>query len=560
MPTFSVKTLLAFRATGFFLFLLFTCFQNSFGFISFGTLTSGNQTLCLPADPGIITFLLAPSGASPFTYNWFYKDGLVAAPTGSNPGDWTIIYGATSSSYNPPAGLESARTYACFVSGPNAIRNWATGARQVNVYSNGKIKNLYQPFLLTGDPLPTGFDKLPNGPAGMTFGYQWYYKNGIVPEPTGTTTTGWTLIAGATGTAYNPPAGPPVHRTYACFVTHSNSTSCPNNRWAKGVQHAMVYPFINGTISIGQDRICSPADPGLFSFTTLLTPGTTRQWYYQDGLAVSANGLDMEASVAGWTLIPGATSLSYDPPAGLTTNRAYACRVSNGQYSLWSNALQIYVTSTTKGVISNQQTGCAGFNPAPITFATVPIGSADYYLNWYYVEDPNIACPTTANFAPLNWIALNTIGPILAGSMSSEYHDPITSGSNGRTYILQLSPAYTPSCETPYVTNCHRIFVNPCRESFDEAEGNENPSAFLGDVFPNPGSGTGEVEYHLPAGQSHGQFTVRTLDGKLVFQQEITSGNSRIQLDRTRFHSGMYFYTLEADGMSPVVKKMVVQK
>jgi hypothetical protein len=273
------------------------------------------------------------------------------------------------------------------------------------------------------------------------------------------------------------------------------------------------------------------------------------------------SGLDMEAPLTNWTLIPGASNISYDPPAGLTNPRGYACRVTNGQYSLWTNGLQIYVSTVVTGVISSQQTGCANFNPAPIVFSAAPSGSDYYFLNWYYVEDPNIACPTTSSFNSSNWTPLNLIGPVSAGSMTSQIHDPTSSGPNGRTYILQISPAINPSCETAYVTNCHRIFVNPCRESVDiEEDGKRNSSAYLGDVFPNPGPNVGEIELRLPKGQAMGTFTIRSLDGKVQFQKEVVGENEqKINFDRSHFQTGLYFYSLEAKGMAPLVKKLIVQ-
>jgi hypothetical protein len=558
-----LKSAIAIKIACFFGFFLVCSNLRAQAFIDFGTLSAGNQTLCDPADPGLITFSVMPSGASSFTFNWFYKDGIVPAPTGSNPGDWTIISGATLSSYNPPAGLDKSRTYACFVSGPNAIRNWANGARQVTVYSNGEINSTYQPFIITGNPSLASFWKTPKGPSGTTFSYQWYFKKGIVAAPTGTSTTGWTLIAGATSSSYDPPAGLTVPRSYACFVTPSNTRSCLNNRWAKGVQHAMVYPYNPGNITTSQTLFCNLADPFPFTFSEAASSGSTFQWYFQNGDALLENGFNMESSTSGWTLIAGATSPTYDPPGGLTTTRSFACRVSNMGYSLWTNGVVIRITNTQIGVLSSQQTGCPSFNPAPIVFSPAPFGSEYYLLNWYYVEDPNIGCPTTSGFNASAWTLAATAGPVASGSMPSQMHDPSTSGPNGRTYILKLSPLVSPSCETPYVTNCHRIFVNPCRESVDQViseDINISKAAFLGEFFPNPGSNLAEVEIGLPSDQATGIFSVRSLDGKIVFQQEIKGGqHQKIKVDRSGFSSGMYFYSLESRGMAPLVKKMVVQ-
>jgi hypothetical protein len=448
------------------------------------------------------------------------------------------------------------------VTGPNAIRNWASGARQVRVLHNGEISNNYQPFLLTGNPSPAFFQVNPSGLPGVTFSYQWYFKSGIEPAPTGTSTAGWTAISGATSTTYDPPAGLTTPRSYACFVSPSSSNSCQVSRWAKGVQHAMVYPMLNGTITNSKTLYCSPADPLPFTFSILPSFGSTFQWYYQNGSIVENSGLDMEDPVTGWTLIPGATDITYDPPAGLTISRGYACRVTNGIYSLWTNGIQIKVSNTVTGVISNQQTGCPSFNPAPIVFSAAPSGSDYYWLNWYYTEDPNATCPTDASSIPAQWITLPLNNPVAVENMTSQVLDPSTSGPAGRTYVLKLSPALNPSCETPYFTNCHRIFVNPCRESVNgDPEGVEklNAGAFLGDVLPQTGAQGSAVELRLPKGQRTGTFVVRSLDGKRVFQQEVQGDQMQsVLMHCSQIRPGLYFYSLQAEGMAPVVKKWLV--
>jgi hypothetical protein len=82
--------------------------------VNFGTLTSGDQTFCAGSnDPNNITFTTNPSGgAGTFTYQWYYQDGLPACPSGTSTAGWTLIGGATSNSYDPPAGLIASRTYA----------------------------------------------------------------------------------------------------------------------------------------------------------------------------------------------------------------------------------------------------------------------------------------------------------------------------------------------------------------------------------------------------------------------------------------------------------------
>jgi len=73
--------------------------------INYGSVASGDETICYSGDPANITMAVLPSGSGSFTYQWYYQDGIVSCPSGSSTSGWTAISGANSISYNPPSGL-----------------------------------------------------------------------------------------------------------------------------------------------------------------------------------------------------------------------------------------------------------------------------------------------------------------------------------------------------------------------------------------------------------------------------------------------------------------------
>ncbi len=108
--------------------------------VNSGTVASGDQTICNGGDPSNITFSTAPSGGAPggsFDYQWYYKDGINACPSGTNTSGWTLISGATGNSYDPPSGLTVSRTYAVTVDPTGTTdcgpATWANGCRKVTV-------------------------------------------------------------------------------------------------------------------------------------------------------------------------------------------------------------------------------------------------------------------------------------------------------------------------------------------------------------------------------------------------------------------------------------------
>jgi hypothetical protein len=105
--------------------------------INYGSVASGDETICYSDDPANITMAVLPSGSGSFVYQWYYQDGIVSCPSGSSTSGWTVITGATSSSYNPPSGLTGTRTYAVYITPSGTptcgTSQWASGCRQVTV-------------------------------------------------------------------------------------------------------------------------------------------------------------------------------------------------------------------------------------------------------------------------------------------------------------------------------------------------------------------------------------------------------------------------------------------
>jgi hypothetical protein len=390
-------------------------------------------------------------------------------------------------------------------------------------------------------------------------GYQWYYKNGIAAQPTGSSTTGWTIIDGTTENTYDPPSGLTASRTYACLV---NRLICGDIGWASGVKQVTVSAFSPGTLASANQTVCNPADPASIAFSTAATTGSSYQWYFQNGIiAAPAN----TAALTGWTSITGATAASYDPPTGLTASRTFACRVTNGINSQWATSVRqitILLVFNPGSLIANQS-GCTGYNPNPITMVTNPVGSGAYNWKWFYVENATATCPT-GSADPAGWTSSTTdirfFGTSTTGTGIS--FDPISAGAAGRTWVLKITPAAngsTPACGTARFTNCHKTTLLTCRlaeEEQNEFLGNEY---FLGNAQPNPWENKTEIQFQLPAGKESGKIIIRSLEGKIVHVQEV-SGEARqsVSLSRGHWPAGVYFYSLETGNEVKATRKMVL--
>ena len=168
------------------------------------------------------------------------------------------------------------------------------------------------------------------------FSYQWYSRTGIFDTPVDGSTTGWTLISGATAQNYDPPVIT-QSTSYACRVILVNGS-----QWAAGVRKVTVLPaFTPGVVTSADETFCDPVNPSniVLSQNPVGSGAFQFAWYYKIGTtSVCPTG----GSTTGWSsLAVSGTSLngsgiSYDPPLGTmlgTGGRTYAVLItpiSNG--------------------------------------------------------------------------------------------------------------------------------------------------------------------------------------------------------------------------------------
>ncbi len=419
------------------LFVVLFSVNDAFAQLPFnpGILASGNQTVCNLGDPNNIVFSTLPSPASK-TYQWYLREGIFASPaaTASVTG-WTLISGATASSYDPQPFIATSRTFACRVtSGANSL--WASGVRQVNVLptiNRGTIAAGNQSFSLSGNPSIITLSPSTSGGTG-TFTYQWYSKLGIHSAPTGSAIpTGWTAISGATSSSYDPPVQN-QSITYALMVNPTGTPDCSGPVWSSFERKITIF-YSSGTLAAGNQTLCYDADPANITFSTAATAGVTYQWYFQDGILLLPPATT--ASTTGWTAIGGATASSYNPPAGLLNSRAYACRVINGPTSLWASGIrQITIsTFTDLGVTSfvgipielpqHDLMYFASGNPPPVKCNLS--NPAGYTYEWYSFSGVSYA-PNGAS-VPAGWT-------LIPGATTDTYDPPTITST--RSYACRV--------------------------------------------------------------------------------------------------------------------------
>lgn len=609
---------------------------------SYGTVPSGDQPVCYGGDPINISLTTTGMPASK-TYQWYYKDGLVTQPLNTDPiATWVLITAATASSYNPPVGLTTNRTYACRVisaSYPGGS-GWATGVRKVSVLpplNFGTLAAGNQTFNETGNPSVINFSVLPSG-GNESFAYRWYQAEGLVSAPTGTTVpSNWTLISGANSNFYDPPA---VFRntSYAVMVDPTGSQNCAGYTWASGVRQISItngcnaticrpsmtaapflyinsvtlagvtnnsgnnngygfYSFTNyvttgqsvnftlqvaanttlapttqayyrifadwnkngvidatesvynttvsplssvtgsftipataaggrttirvsmttfsttsacwsssdlesgevedyciyvskglnpGSITGLPQNLCNGSIPGAMTVSGFSPSTATFQWYYKD-VITSAPGASEGLDGFAWTLITGANSATYSPTSTFSGSRTYACRVSANGSTLWASGVRQVTIKPALNVgtlAEGNQTFTGSGDPNPIAFSTSPSGGSGSFTYQWYRANGILAAPT-GTAIPGGWT-------LISGATMSSYDPPVTESS--LSFAVMVNPAGSPDCgAATWASGVRQITVNPFSPGVIAAGdqticNGAGPASILFSTAPSPGS------------------------------------------------------------------------
>ena len=437
--------------------------------------------------------------------------------------------------------------------------------------NRGAIASGNQTFTSSGDPSVISLSTGATGGIG-TFSYQWYSKTGIQVAPTGSLTTGWTIIAGATSSSYDPGVQT-ASISFAVTVDPTGTNDCGIAEWATGVRQITINPssvFSAGTLTSGNQTFCSSGgDPSIISFSIAPSGATsyTYKWYYQNGIQSAPTG----SAIGSWILITGATSNSYDPPAGLILSRSYACLVTPSVGSSnWANGVRqitILLVFNPGTVTSGDQTFCASGNPSNITMSLNPSGSGAYSWRWYYKESSAGACPTGTSI--LGWLtnstSTNITGTTLTGAGIS--FDPLSAGAlnSGRTFAVLITPIANgsiPACGTAqWASNCRKTYVTACIAAGmpgEESKMDEQINASLGSIYPNPSQSLASIPYSLPESMKGAEIVVYNQLGIKVQSWNLFPGNN-MELDwNGEFLSpGTYYYSLEFQGVKLDSKRLV---
>ncbi|WP_216823390.1 hypothetical protein, partial [Niastella vici] len=274
-----------------------------------------------------------------------------------------------------------------------------------------------------GDPAAFTVTTAATGSGSLT--YQWQ-------SSTTSCAAGFSDISGATGSTYDAPGGLAATTFYRRIATSTlNGVPCT-------ATSNCVTVTVNGVTAgtIGTDQtICSGGDPAAFTVTTAATGAGALTYQWQSSTTSCA---------AGFSNIVGATSATYDVPAGLATTTYYKRIVTStlsGTCTAASNCVTVTINNVTAGVIAADQTICSGGDPAAFTVTTAATGSGALTYQW---QSSTTSC--AAGFADVS------------GATSATYDAP--TGLAVTTYYRRITTSTLNGVPCTATSNCATVTIN----------------------------------------------------------------------------------------------------
>ena len=242
---------------------------------SYGSMVSSSDTICQEVANYIISTDSAPLGMVNYSYQWYFKTGNNAGPTGTSASGWNLVAGGTSSSLTVDT-FVGTRTYACFVT-PDASYGisgqWMTGAK-VLTYSTFAA----QTIIGNTNIIPfNSYNYLAIPTPGHTF--NWTVANGTIASGQGTNVT--LIIWGQNG-------------PYQVTLTESDGT-CSGTSVLFAVNNNCTLAV--SAASATTTSFCSGASVQLQAATT--ATNITYQWYLNGVAIAGETNQNITASVGG---------------------------------------------------------------------------------------------------------------------------------------------------------------------------------------------------------------------------------------------------------------------
>jgi len=482
------------------------------------SVSSGTAQITVVADPVVS----APTGASycqdaasvsalsvtasgglssTYSYQWYVN-------TANNNTSGTLISGATTSSYTPPVNVVGTKYYYCVVSIDPASSGCSTASTVAAITVTAGPSVSSQPANQTrcvGGTF-TALSVVSSGGSG-TPTYQWYSN-------TTNSNSGGTLISGATGASYTPPASLSASAGvtyYYCVISFSATGGCSVISSNAAAVTVLGAPTLN---AIGNQVYCK----------NVAAPATPLTSNYSSGMSYT------------WSLSGSSVGLS--PTSGTTASIPGFTTVNNGTAPVTAT-----VTVTPSYTIANVNGGtnltCPGSptNAFTITVNPTPVMQQFNPLLYVFCENATGFVPFAANISSgmsYTWtndntqIGVGATGTSTSPGLSFTAVNNLSNPNQPLTSNFMVTPVYTnggvscPGTAVPFA-----ITINP-----------------LPDVIPLP-------DYTICA-TSTGSNQFSSLNPIVGLGTTYAWSNSNLAIGMAASGNGSHFFTATNTSLVPI--------
>ena len=425
-----------------------------------------------------------------------------------------VFSGLAPGSYSIYVRSQSAPSCVSAYAGNPVVLSAATGC--CTPVNSGTVANGDQTICYGGNPSNITFSTMPSGgAAGGSFNYQWYYKNGVSGScPSGTSTSGWTLISGATGNSYDPPSGLTTSRTYAVTVDPTGTPDCGVATWANNCRKVTVSATVVAT--------CSNNKPNLYFGYPSEQTATVKAY---------ASG-----GVAPYTV-------------SITMNRPLYCNVTNNS----GDELWVGVGGTSVNNV------CPASGPgvtAPVSTGTVASSGGFYSVNVTLMQDATITATVTDALGCTSTCTSSIHAIDVRCFAGNSGNAKVKVCHNGNTLCVSQSAVSAHLNHGDYLGDC--IPECPALVSGGETDGEDKllPTGMFGvKVFNNPTRN--QFSLVVAGGNNEKIFvTVYNVLGRIV--KQIETNDSQIVVFGEELKTG-YYMAVVRQGTNTKTIKLIKQ-
>ncbi|MBX2901555.1 MAG: gliding motility-associated C-terminal domain-containing protein [Cyclobacteriaceae bacterium] len=341
---------------------------------------ANNITECETAPDANFLITATGVGAGALTYRWYLDAGLT-----------TLLKSGAANTFNPVTegplanritkAVTGSQTFTRYVTVSQASNNCTSPATAVTIrIDDTNIPGVIShplgatPITICTTDDPVAFVNTTSGTGGGpggTLTYQWQNATAAGGP--------YNDIAGATAATFDPTTAQVNAGRF--FRRRVRSGQCADV-FSNIIEFRIDTPVTGGTIGSNQTICATPGDPANLTNITSPTGGSnTGAYSYQwEESTVAAAGP--------FNTIGGATSITYNPPAGVVTTTYYRRRVNSGVCAsniAYSNVITVTVDQlVVPGSVGSNQTICSGQTPATLTNVTSPSGGngSTYTFLW----------------------------------------------------------------------------------------------------------------------------------------------------------------------------------